>query len=110
MADGAKPSVRTLSLKCPCGYVKHDAMHIGVKKGQWKGSSKPLNYCGGLWIVSEAGKNAYCKLCGVCTSSVAFNCAFCGRETRIPLDYIQASTTGRAKILQMSVHETVIFW
>ena len=109
MAARTKIDGKTLSLKCPCGYVKHDVMHIGVKKGEWKGKSKPLNYCGGLWIVNESGKNAYCKLCGFSASSVAFNCSFCGKETCIPVNYREASTSGRATILQMSVHKTVIF-
>ena len=109
MAVRAKIDGKTLSLKCPCGYVKHDVMHLGVKKGQWKGSNKPLNYCGGLFLVSETGNNGYCKLCGFCTSSVDFNCAFCGKETRIPVNYREAATSGRVTILQMSVHKTVIF-
>ena len=103
------PPGKTLSLKCPCGYVKHDVMHIGTKLGKWNGTSKPLNFCGGLWIVNETGQDATCKLCGASFSFVDFNCSFCGKETRIPVNYREASASGRTVILQMSVHKTIVF-
>ena len=105
----SRPAGKTLSLKCPCGYIKHDVMHIGTKQGEWKGTTKPLNFCGGLWIVNETGQDVSCKLCGCRASSVAFQCSFCGKGTRVSVNYKEASTSGRAKVVQMSVHKTIIF-
>ena len=100
---------KTLSLKCPCGYVKHDVMHLGTVLGEWQGTNKPLNYCGGLWIVDETGQSVSCKLCGKTSKEMSFNCAFCGKVTLIPVNFKEASTSGRVTIVQMSVHQTIVF-
>ncbi len=96
----------TLSLKCPCGYVKHDVMHLGI----WENKERRLlNYCGGLFLVNEAGSGVTCKKCGTFASQIDFNCAFCSQESRIPVEYRLAKIRGQATVVKMSVHKTVVF-
>ena len=96
----------SLSLKCPCGYIKHDVIHLGA----WEDRDRRiLNFCGGIWIVNKEGSGATCKKCGLRISQLEFFCAFCGRVTDIPVQYRVAASAGRAVVMQMSVHKTVVF-
>lgn len=109
MAEIDSQSGKTLSLKCPCGYVKHDLMHLGIKQGKWEGTKKPLNYCGGLVIVNESQQTVTCKLCGFAFKSVELHCSFCGKQTFMPVNYKEDLLAGRITVLQMSVHKTVVY-
>ena len=96
----------SLSLKCPCGYIKHDVIHLGL----WENRDRRLlNFCGGLWIVNKEGSGATCKKCGTFVSQMEFFCAFCGKVTDIPVEYRAATSAGQAVIMQMSVHKAVVF-
>lgn len=99
-------SIETLSLKCSCGYIKHDVIHLGIWQDK---ESKLLKYCGGLFLVNRAGDCVSCKKCGTNVPTIEFHCAFCGKVTLIPVKYREAGQTGNAVILQMSVHKTVVF-
>ena len=69
--------VCTLSLKCPCGYIKHDVIHIG----DWLDCDKRLiQFCGGLYLVDSSGDFVTCTNK---TTSIEFYCAFCGHVTII---------------------------
>ena len=96
----------TLSLKCPCGYVKHDVLHLGV----WRDREHSLlNYCGGLFFMS-GNVGVACKKCKTFCETIEFHCAFCGRVTMIPVsDRVSAAAAGRAVTIQMSIHKTVVF-
>ena len=59
--------------------------------------------------MNETGLDASCKLCGTCATKVKLHCSFCGKITVIPVNYREASSSGRTTIVQMSVHKTVIF-
>ena len=96
----------TLSLKCACGYVKHDVMHLGIWEDR---ESRLLRFCGGLFLVNQQGDGATCKKCGQFVNEVEFFCAFCGRVTMIPVQYRHAVRAGQATVVQMSVHKTVVF-
>lgn len=96
----------TLSLKCDCGYVKHDVMHLGP----WENREKRLlRFCGGLFLVNQQGDGVTCKKCGEFAKEIEFFCAFCTKVTKIPVQYRLAATSGQATIVQMSVHKTVVF-
>lgn len=96
----------TLSLKCGCGYVKHDVIHLGP----WENREKRLlKYCGGLFLVNQQGDGVTCKKCGVFSNQIEFFCAFCSKVTTIPVQYRLAAISGQATIVQMSVHKTVVF-
>ena len=88
-------SYRTLSLKCPCGYIKHDVMHLGTFEQH--GKRQLLDYCGGLFMVKRD------------ISIIRFHCAFCNRVTTMGVEYRVAKQVGKVAIIQMSVHETVVF-
>ena len=95
----------TLSLKCSCGYIKHDVMHLGV----WQDSEQTmLKYCGGLFLI-DGDDGVICKKCGIRSEGISFHCAFCSRVTVIPVKHRVAASAGRATTIQMSVHKTVIF-
>lgn len=96
----------TLSLKCACGYVKHDVMHLGIWEDR---ESRLLRFCGGLFLVNQQGDGATCKKCGQFVNEVEFFCAFCGRVAKIPVQYRLAIIGGQATVVQMSVHKTVVF-
>lgn len=96
----------TLSLKCPCGYIKHDVIHLGVWENK---ETRLLNYCGGLFLLNEGENGVSCKKCGTIATQIEFNCAFCGRVTQIPVEYGAAARRGQAIVVQMSVHKTVVF-
>lgn len=96
----------TLSLKCACGYIKHDVMHLGVWHDR---QNRLLKFCGGLFLVDENGEGASCKKCSTTTNTIEFFCAFCSRTTTMPVSYRVAKIEGRATVVQMSVHKTVVF-
>ena len=109
---------RTLSLKCPCGYVKHDVIHLGVF--EQKGSKRLLDYCGGLFLINPGGDGVTCKKCNALTKMIDFHCAFCNRVSNIgvmleqPVAAKQPTRQGgteapRVTVVQMSVHQTVVF-
>ena len=100
------PGDETLSLKCPCGYIKHDVMHLGI----WRNKDRSLlNYCGGLFLL-RGNYGVACNKCNILTESVDFSCAFCGRITAISVkDRASAAAEGRAVTVQMSIHRTVLF-
>ena len=96
----------TLSLKCACGYVKHDVIHLGA----WQNyQTRLLSYCGGLFILNSTGDGVTCKKCSLSVSSLEFHCSFCDRVTKVPVSYRVAKVEGRATVVQMSVHETIVF-
>ncbi len=96
----------TLSLKCACGYIKNDIMHLG----KWKqvGSSL-LDYCGGLLQLNTTGDGVLCKKCSTTLKTVNFHCSFCDRVTDISVCYEAAKTDGKVTVVQMSVHKTFLF-
>lgn len=96
----------TLSLKCGCGYVKHDVMHLGLWENR---EERLLRFCGGLFLVNQQGDGVTCKRCGQFTKEIGFHCAFCTKVTQIPVQYRVAAISGQATIVQMSVHKTVVF-
>jgi len=101
-------SYRTLSLKCPCGYIKHDVMHLGTFEQH--GKRQLLDYCGGLFMVNANGYGVSCKRCNKRDISIIrFHCAFCNRVTTMGVEYRVAKQVGKVAIIQMSVHETVVF-
>ena len=96
----------TLSLKCPCGYVKHDVLHLGVWQDR---KNSLLIYCGGLFLM-KGNYGAACRKCKILTEIVEFNCAFCNRITTISIkDRASAAAEGRAFTIQMNIHRTVVF-
>ena len=98
--------VRTLSLKCPCGYIKHDVIHIG----EWFDRDKRLiQFCGGLYLVDSSGNFVTCKKCTDKTTSIEFYCAFCGHVTIIGVQERVAKRNGKVKVMNLSVHKTVVF-
>lgn len=101
-------SDRTLSLKCPCGYIKHDVMHLGVFEEHKR--KRLLDYCGGLWLVNASGADGVsCKKCNLRASRIEFHCSFCDRITNIGVEERVAKRQGKVTIVQMSVHKTVVF-
>lgn len=89
-------SDRTLSLKCPCGYVKHDVMHLGVFEQHEK--RQLLDSCwtilrsrGGLWIVNTGDGDGVSlgvsyRKCGHRFKILQFHCSFCNRVTNIGVE------------------------
>ena len=100
-------SDRTLSLKCPCGYIKHDVMHLGFFE-QHK-ERRLLNYCGGLWLVNPGGDGVTCKKCRDRNKILQFHCEFCNRVSSIEVEERVAKLEGKVTTIQMSVHTTVVF-
>ena len=108
--------VRTLSLKCPCGYIKHDVIHLGVFEQQ--GRKRLLDYCGGLFLINAGGDGVSCKKCNTRVNTIDFHCSFCNRVSSIGVTMVEpvarqqvqggAEAPG-ATVLQMSVHQTVVF-
>lgn len=96
----------TLSLKCVCGYIKHDIMHLG--EWQCVGSCL-LNYCGGLLQLNGTGDAVLCRKCSTTLTTVNFHCSFCDRVTDISVGYKTAEVEGRVTVMQMSVHKTILF-
>lgn len=106
MASITKTSNRTLSLKCPCGYIKHDVVCLG----RWHEREKRvLHYCGGLFLVNENGDGVTCKKCGAVTDTIEFFCAFCNKVTNISVEERLAKPAGRTMVVKMAVHDTVLF-
>ncbi len=96
----------TLSLKCACGYIKHDIMHLG----EWKSvESSLLDYCGGLLQLNATGDGVLCRKCSTTLNTVNFHCSFCDRVTDISVRYEAAKAEGKVTIVQMSVHKTILF-
>ena len=110
----SQSSIRTLSLKCRCGYIKHDAIHLGVF--EQKGRKRLLDY-GGLWLVSAGGDGVSCMKCKTRTSKIEFHCSFCNHVTNIgvqvepeqQLEQGAAPARVAPVVIQMSVHQTVVF-
>ena len=96
----------TLSLKCPCGYIKHDVMCLG----EWQNSQQILKFCGGLFIVDSSGEGVSCRKCNKKATKIDFHCSFCDRKTIIGVEYRVKKSSGRAVSMQMSVHKTVVFF
>ncbi|KAL9989071.1 hypothetical protein ACROYT_G003579 [Oculina patagonica] len=97
----------TISLKCCCGYIKHDVKCLG----EWEDSDQRiLRYCGGLFIPDASGEGVICRKCKRKTQEIRFNCPFCYRVTNIGVQYRVKANTGRAVYMQMSVHKTVVFF
>ena len=97
---------RTLSLKCPCGYIKHDVMHLGI----WKNHhDRLLKYCGGLFMVKDSGDAVVCKKCSDIAERIEFNCAFCGRVTIIGVQERVSERAGKTVVMELSIHKTVVF-
>ena len=97
----------TISLKCPCGYIKHDVACLG----EWEDYHQQiLNFCGGLFISDASGEGVVCRKCKRKVQEIRFNCPFCHRVTKIGVAYGVKASTGRAVYMQMSVHKTVVFF
>ena len=101
--------MRTLSLKCSCGFVKHDVMCLG----EWANAAERLlKYCGGLFIVSETGDDVSCNRCSKAATKIEFHCAFCGRVSTIPVTPTLNVGGPEPKIINNlggSFHKTVVF-
>ena len=99
--------LETLSLKCPCGYIKHDVMCLG----EWQNyGQRILKLCGGLFILDSNGDGVTCRKCNKTCNVIEFHCSFCDRTTNIGVEYRVKGHTGRAVSMQMSVHKTVVFF
>jgi len=96
----------TISLKCACGYIKHDIIHLGVWKNRATGL---LSYCGGLLELCVTEEGVRCKKCTAELKAVEFRCSFCENNSLVNMNYKEALASGRATIIQMSVHKTVVF-
>ena len=59
--------------------------------------------------MNEAGSGVTCKKCGTFAGKIEFFCSFCDLVTEIPVEYRVAAPAGRATVINMSVHKTVIF-
>ena len=98
--------MESLSLKCGCGYIKHDVMHLG----EWKDyHQRLLKYCGGIFYVEKERDGVRCKKCGTRASSIELHCSICDRVTVLPVKYRSASRSGNTTTIQMSVHKTIVF-
>ncbi|CAJ0950373.1 unnamed protein product, partial [Mesorhabditis belari] len=71
----------TLSLRCRCGYVKHDVMCLGDVVDK---EAKLFHFCGGLFIVKKKGR-VECAKCRKTSTKLTFTCAFCGLVQDIDL-------------------------
>ncbi|KAJ7360352.1 hypothetical protein OS493_016984 [Desmophyllum pertusum] len=98
--------LETLSLKCPCGYIKHDVMCLGTFQNY---SERILKFCGGLFILDSSGEGVTCRKCNAKARKIEFHCSFCDRVAVIGVEYRVKANTGRAVSMQMSVHKTVVF-
>ena len=100
-------SVHTLSLKCPCGYIKHDVIHLGVWQDK---EQRILQYCGGLFIIDDSGEAVTCKKCPTSNvKSIEFHCSFCNRVTVIGVQERVAKRSGKVSVMQLSIHKTFVF-
>ena len=81
-------------------------MHLGVWQDQ---KTRLLSFCGGLFILNSTGDGVICKKCSVSVSWIEFHCSFCDRVTNIPVSYRVAKVEGRATVVQMSIHQTIVF-
>ncbi len=96
----------TLSLKCACGYIKHDIMHLGIWQNR---ATNLLEYCGGLLQLNPTGDGVICRKCSTTLNTVNFHCSFCDRVSDISVRYEAAKIEGKVSIIQMSVHQTIVF-
>jgi len=95
--------ISTLSLKWPCGYVKHDVMCLGDVVDQ---HHMLFHFCGGLFILHQNG--VQCAKCNKTAKQIDFSCSFCGRQTTIPVQ--QSKPNASFKVKQMDrMHRTFIF-
>lgn len=99
--------LETLSLKCPCGYIKHDVMCLGEFQSY---SQRILKFCGGLFVVDSSGEGVTCRKCNKKAKEIEFHCSFCDRKTIIGVEYRVKKSSGRAVSMQISVHKTVVFF
>ena len=99
-------AAETLSVKCSCGYVKHDIMHVGY----WYDKENSLmKLCGGLFLM-KGNSGVVCKKCNNSHEIVDFLCPFCDKAIKISVrDRVAAVVSGRASSVKMSVHKTVVF-
>ena len=96
----------TISLKCPCGYIKHDVQCLG----DWDDSKQCISkYCGGIFIQDASGEGVVCRKCKREIREIRLNCPFCHRITNIGVVYQVKEKTGRVVSMQMSVHKTMLF-
>jgi len=97
----------TISLKCPCGYIRHDVQCLG----EWNDTNQGiLKYCGGLFIEDASGEAVICWKCKHETREIRLSCPFCYRITNIGVAYRVKANTGRPVSMQMSVHKTMLFF
>lgn len=99
-------TIRTLSLKCPCGYIKHDVIHIGVYKDR---ENSLVKFCGGLFLIDSTKDVVTCRKCLTENSSIEFHCSFCDRKTVISVQERVQKSQGKVTVMQLSVHKTVVF-
>ena len=97
----------TLSLKCPCGYVKHDVMCLGERQNY--GGQDLLKFCGGVFLVDSNGEGVTCRKCNKKSKMIEFHCSFCEKKTIIGVEYRVKKDTGCVFSMQMSVHKTLVF-
>ncbi len=96
----------TLSLKCACGYIKHDIIHLGT----WQNRAiNLLDYCGGMLQLNPTGEGVICRRCSTTLNTVNFHCSFCDRVSDFSVRYEAAKTEGKVSVIQMSVHQTIMF-
>ena len=99
--------LETLSLKCPCGYIKQDVVCLG----EWHNYGQQiLKFCGGLFILDWNGDDVTCRKCNKKAKVMEFHCSFCDKSTNIGVEYRVKGHTGRAVSMQMSVHKTVVLF
>ena len=98
--------METLSLKCACGYIKHDVMHIGIWQDR---PGRIVKFCGGLFYVDKQKDVVRCKKCDTCANDIEFLCSFCERVTTMPVKYRMASEAGNVTAMKMSVHTSLVF-
>ena len=90
----------TISLKCPCGYIKHGIQCLG----EWDASNQGMpKYCGGLFIQDASGEGVICRQCKRETREIRLSCPFCYRIPKIGVVYRVKANTGRAVSMQISV-------
>lgn len=97
--------METLSLKCACGYIKHDVLHIGV----WQNSAECIvKFCGGLFNVDKEKDVIRCKKCDTHYPEMEFHCSLCERVTTMPVKYRVAYGAGNVVAMKMSVPTSLV--
>mmetsp|Transcript_18550 Transcript_18550/g.40275 ORF Transcript_18550/g.40275 Transcript_18550/m.40275 type:complete len:658 (+) Transcript_18550:80-2053(+) len=83
---------RTLAVRCPCGYIKRDVMHLGG--------------CYSMFVVCETPGGGFTVECteGHSLSTLAFNCALCKRVSKF-----RFADKTPSKTIEMELWKAVLF-